>query len=300
MTKIPYKQKLPWFTGFIQQKLHSSLLNAIHSRSHHQSNIINQNSNYDLTVASYNVHKCVGVDKIFNPTRIVRVITELQVDILALQEADKRFGERVGLINLQLLKAETSLIPVPLNTMSPHGHGWYGNALFLRKGYVRDILQVTLPSIEPRGAIIVELEMAAGPIRIIAAHFGLLHYSRKQQTKMLLEIFQKRSLMPTLLIGDFNEWRIGKRSSLNHFSPYFDSTFEVVPSFPSRFPLLALDRVFSFPHQLITSIENHHSPLARIASDHLPIKAYLNLSNAINILKKNKKINVPHPNFEPS
>ncbi|WP_375609987.1 MULTISPECIES: endonuclease/exonuclease/phosphatase family protein [unclassified Bartonella] len=291
MTKIPYKQKFPWFTGFIQQKLHNSLLKAIYSRSHHQPNIIKPNDNYDLTVASYNVHKCVGIDKIFNPTRIVRVINELQVDILALQEADKRFGERVGLINLQLLKAETGLIPVPLNTMSPHGHGWHGNALFLRKGYVRETLQVTLPGIEPRGAVIVELEMQAGPIRIIAAHFGLLRYSRKQQTKMLLAILQKRSLMPTLLIGDFNEWRIGKGSSLNHFSPYFDNTLEVVPSFPSRFPLLALDRVFAFPHQLVTNIENHHSPLARIASDHLPIKAYLNLANAMNVLehKINKK-----------
>ncbi|EJF85411.1 endonuclease/exonuclease/phosphatase family protein [Bartonella rattimassiliensis] len=289
MTKISYKKKSPWFSDFIQQKFHNSLLNAIHGRPHHQSNMINQNNHYDLTIASYNVHKCVGVDKIFNPTRIVRVIAELKVDILALQEADKRFGERIGLINLQLLKAETGLTPVPLNTMSPHGHGWHGNALFLRKGSVRDTLQVTLPGIEPRGAIIVELEMAAGPIRIIAVHFGLLHYSRKKQTKMLLAILQERSLMPTLLIGDFNEWRMGKKSSLKHFSPYFDSKLEAVPSFPSRFPFLALDRVFAFPHQLVTNIENHLSPLARIASDHLPIKAYLNLFNAINVLKN--KIN---------
>ncbi|MBB4075889.1 endonuclease/exonuclease/phosphatase family metal-dependent hydrolase [Bartonella fuyuanensis] len=285
MIKIPYKQKFPWFTDFIQQKLHNSLLNAIYNHYHYQPNVINQNNNYDLTVASYNVHKCIGVDKIFNPTRIVRVIAELQVDILALQEADRRFGERIGLINLQLLKSETGLFPVPLNTMSPHGHGWHGNALFLRKGYVYDTLQVTLPGLEPRGAVIVELEMATGPIRIIAAHFGLLRYSRKQQTKMLLAILQKRSLMPTLLIGDFNEWRMGKSSSLNHFSPYFDNTLEIVPSFPSRLPFLALDRVFAFPHQLVTRIENHHSPLARIASDHLPIKAYLNLANAMSALK---------------
>ncbi len=285
MTKIPYKQKFPQFTAFIQQKLRSSLLHTIRNHSHHRSETINQNNNYDLTVASYNVHKCVGVDKIFNPTRIVRVISELRVDILALQEADKRFGERIGLINLQLLKAETGLIPVPLNTMSPQGHGWHGNALFLRKGHVRDILQVTLPGIESRGAVIVEFEMEVGLIRIIAAHFGLLRHSRNQQTKTLLALLQKRPLMPTLLVGDFNEWRIGKGSSLNHFSPYFDSTLGTVPSFPSRFPFLALDRILAFPHQLLTNIENHHSPLARIASDHLPIKAYLDLANAMTILK---------------
>ncbi|WP_273756202.1 endonuclease/exonuclease/phosphatase family protein [Bartonella sp. MM73XJBT] len=289
MTKMPYKQRFSRFSALIQQKLPRSFLNAIHNHSRHQENTINQNNHYDLTVASYNVHKCVGIDKIFNPTRIVRVITELQVDILALQEVDKRFGERVGLIDLQLLKNQTGLTRVPLNTMSPDGHGWHGNALFVRKGHVRDILQITLPGIEPRGAVIVELEMDVGLIRIIAAHFGLLRHSRNQQTKTLLALLQKRSLMPTLLIGDFNEWRTGKGSSLKHFSSYFDSTFGTVPSFPSRFPFLALDRIFAFPHQLVTNIENHYSPLSRIASDHLPIKAYLDLANAMTILKN--KIN---------
>ncbi|GAA5096560.1 endonuclease/exonuclease/phosphatase family protein [Bartonella acomydis] len=282
---MPYKQRFSHFSAIIQQKLHRSLAKASNNHYRHQSNKTNQNSHYDLTVASYNVHKCVGVDKIFNPTRIVHVITELQVDILALQEADKRFGQRVGLIDLQLLKSKTGLTRVPLNTMSPDGHGWHGNALFVRKGHVRDILQITLPGIEPRGAVIVELKMDVGLIRIIAAHFGLLRSSRNQQTKALLALLQKRPLMPTLLIGDFNEWRMGKGSSLKHFSSYFDCTLETVPSFPSRFPFLALDRIFAFPHQLVTNIENHRSPLARVASDHLPIKAYLDLANAMTILK---------------
>ncbi|MBB5073748.1 endonuclease/exonuclease/phosphatase family metal-dependent hydrolase [Bartonella callosciuri] len=285
MTKKPYKQEFPRFTTFMQKRLHSPLFNAIRKRSCHRLDIINRNHHYDLTAASYNIHKCVGVDRVFDPTRIVRVITELQVDILALQEADKRFGERIGLIDLKLLKDKTGLIPVPLNTMSPQGHGWHGNALFLRKGHIHDILQITLPGIEPRGAVIVELEMEVGFIRVIAAHFGLLRHSRNQQTKMLLALLQKRSLMPTLLVGDLNEWRVGKGSSLNHFSPYFDNKLGIIPSFPSRFPFLALDRILSFPHQLVTNIETHHSPLARIASDHLPIKAYLDLSNAMTILK---------------
>ncbi|EJF85154.1 endonuclease/exonuclease/phosphatase family protein [Candidatus Bartonella washoeensis] len=285
MIKKPHKRKFLWPTTFIQQKLHTPLLNAIHNRSGHQSTTIKDNDHYDLVVASYNIHKCVGVDKVFNPTRIVRVIAELQADILALQEADKRFGDRTGLIDLQLLKAETGLIPVPLNTMSPNGHGWHGNVLFLRQGHICNILQITLPGIEPRGAVIVELEMNMGFIRVIAAHFGLLRHSRNQQVKTLLALLQKRSLMPTLLIGDLNEWRIGKGSSLNLFSSYFDSTIGAVPSFPSRFPFLALDRIFAFPHQLVINVENHFSPLARIASDHLPIKAHLSLANAMSTLK---------------
>ncbi|MCZ2203508.1 endonuclease/exonuclease/phosphatase family protein [Bartonella sp. A05] len=287
MIKKPNKQNFSLPTALIKKKFRSPLFNTIQKcSSNHQANTTNSNNSYDLVVASYNVHKCVGIDKVFNPTRIVRVIAELQVDILALQEADKRFGDRIGLIDLQHLKEETNLIPVPLNAMSPNGHGWHGNALFLRHGgCVHDISQITLPGIEPRGAVITELEMNAGLIRIIAAHFGLLRHSRNQQVKMLLTLLQKRPLMPTLLIGDLNEWRTGKGSSLNYFSPYFDINSETVPSFPSRFPFLALDRIFAFPHQLVTKIENHYSPLARIASDHLPIKAYLDHASAITVLE---------------
>ncbi|WP_336278692.1 endonuclease/exonuclease/phosphatase family protein [Bartonella sp. CB175] len=285
MIKKSHKQKHPWFTALTHKRLQIPLFNTINRFPSYQ-NTINLNDNHDLTIASYNVHKCVGVDKIFNPARIVRVIAELQVDILALQEADKRFGERSGLIDLKLLKAETGLIPIPLKTMSPTGHGWHGNALFARKGFVYDTLQIDLPGFEPRGAVIVEFKMETGLIRVIAAHFGLLRHSRNKQTKMLLTLLQKRPSIPTILIGDFNEWRLGKRSSLNHFFPYFDNTLGTVPSFPSRFPFLALDRIFAFPHQLVTKIESHHSPLARIASDHLPIKAYLDLDKATTILKK--------------
>ncbi|WP_455477047.1 endonuclease/exonuclease/phosphatase family protein [Bartonella sp. B41] len=278
-------EKKFWFTQLIKKNFHDLFSNAVSRHFNHQPHGININNNYDLAAASYNVHKCIGIDKVFNPNRIVHVISELKVDILAIQEADKRFGERIGLIDLQMLKKETGLVPVPLDTMSPNGHGWHGNAIFLRRGCIRDTLQITLPGIEPRGAVIVELEMESGSIRIIAAHFSLFRHSRNKQTKTLLTLIQKRPLMPTLLIGDFNEWRTGKGSSLNNFSPYFDGKIGTVASFPSRFPFLALDRIFAFPHQLVTSIENHNSPLARIASDHLPIKAYLNLAYATTILK---------------
>ena len=63
--------------------------------------------------------------------------------------------------------------------------------------------------------------------------------------------------------------------------PVFDHTAGVVPSFPSRFPVLALDRVLGSPHNLVSSIEVHDTPLARVASDHLPIKAYINLKDVL-------------------
>jgi endonuclease/exonuclease/phosphatase family metal-dependent hydrolase len=124
--------------------------------------------------------------------------------------------------------------------------------------------------------MIVDLELKGALLRIIAAHFGLLRRSRSQQATALIEA-TRSVLRPTLLLGDLNEWRVKKRSSLLELLPHFGPLHAVLPSFPSRFPVLALDRILSRPPDLISSIEVHQTPLARTASDHLPLKARLNL-----------------------
>lgn len=255
------------------------VLNVVRNRKGHRP-IQANNPTGDFILASYNVHKCVGMDKVFNPTRVIEVIRELNADVLALQEADKRFGERIGLIDVDRLKQQTGLTHVPIRAMSNQGLGWHGNALFIRNGEVGDIRQIRLPGMEPRGALIVDFEFAAGPLRVIAAHFGLLRRSRSLQAKTILSLLKNLKPMPTILTGDLNEWRVGKRSSLSTLAPYFNLRLGTVPSFPSRFPVLALDRIFAFPSNLVTSIETHISPLSRIASDHLPIKARIDLVGA--------------------
>lgn len=230
------------------------------------------------TVASYNVHKCIGMDKKFDPARVVAVIRELDADVVALQEADERFGRKAGLLDLRSLKHDAGLTPVPLPA-NAKGHGWHGNVLLMREGAVRHIRQLRLPGVEPRGALVVDLDLKGFSLRIIAAHFGLLRHSRSLQAATLLDIVlaEKR---PTILLGDLNEWRVGRRSSLKPLNPDFGPIHAAIPSFPSRFPLLALDRILASPHRLISSIEVHDSPLARIASDHLPIKARVDLASA--------------------
>jgi endonuclease/exonuclease/phosphatase family metal-dependent hydrolase len=221
-------------------------------------------------IASYNVHKCVGMDKKFDPERIATVIGEIGADVIALQEADQRFGGRARLLDLPRLERERGLIAV---RTAPNGRGWHGNLLLFREGVVRDVHQIRLPGVEPRGALVVDVDLVAGPIRIVAAHLGLLRRSRSQQAEAILNAVCARHERPTLLLGDFNEWRLGDRSSLQTFGPDFGPLTPALPSFPSRFPLFALDRILGNPHDLITGIEVHDTPLARIASDHLPIKA---------------------------
>lgn len=258
------------------RKLPQTVLKAIRNRHGHRP-LSDNIPDGDTIIASYNVHKCIGVDKKFDPERTVEVISELNADIVAIQEADKRFGERSGLLDLQSLERDSGLVPVPIQAMSPTGHGWHGNLLLIRHGLIRDIQQLKLPGVEPRGAVIADIDFEDGPLRIIAAHFGLLKHSRSKQAETLLSMIKEDTDRPTILIGDLNEWRIGKGSSLATLQPAFNLTAGAVPSFPSRFPVLALDRILSRPQKLVTSVEVHNTPLARLASDHLPIKAHLDL-----------------------
>ncbi|AVA25315.1 endonuclease/exonuclease/phosphatase family protein [Rhizobium sp. LEGMi198b] len=228
-------------------------------------------------IASYNVHKCVGADRRFDPERISRVIHEIDADVIGLQEADTRFGERTGLLDLRRLELETGLIPVPVAGVSK-AHGWHGNVVLFKQGTVRDVHQINLPGLEPRGALLAEIELArGGALRIIAAHLGLLHSSRAQQARLIVDLMRTDNDTPTILLGDLNEWRLGDRSSLNTFQAAFGPLPPAVPSFPSTLPLLALDRIMANRRGLISTVEVHDSPLARVASDHLPIKAVVSL-----------------------
>ena len=226
-----------------------------------------------LTIATWNIHKGIGTDRRRDLMRTASVIAEIAPDIMALQEADRRFGTRAGLFDLDHLHEVTGLRPVHVGTPGP-SHGWHGNLILTRDGAVTRTETITLPGLEPRGALLTELDIAGRPLRIIAAHFGLLRRSRQQQARHLLDHLADRDPHPTLLMGDLNEWRGGPGSPLaileSHFGPA-----PAVRSFPARYPLLPLDRMMIGPLGRIDAMRAHDTPLARKASDHLPVKARL-------------------------
>lgn len=229
-----------------------------------------------LLVASYNVHKCVGLDMRRDPARTARVIGEIGADVIALQEADRRFRSRAGYLDLEALSEVSGLTSVPLERKGP-AHGWHGNVLLTRNVEIEDVRPLRLPGLEPRGALVVDMKREGVPLRVIAAHLGLLRSSRLQQAQALVAALgTEDEERTTLLMGDLNEWRLRRRSSLEPLAQR-KAPGVSVPSFPARFPLFALDRIMTSPCAEVLKIERHDSPLARIASDHLPIKAWLRL-----------------------
>src|SRR3546814_15980973 len=136
---------------------------------------------------------------------------------------------------------------------------------------VRDVHRIRRPGVEPRGALVVDMELGNGPLRIVSAHLRLLRRSRAQQAEAILTAVATRTERPTLLLGDLNEWRLGARSSLLNFDPVFGPLSVALPSFPSRFPLFALDRILGNPHDLIPGIEVPDTQMARGAADPPPV-----------------------------
>ncbi len=232
-------------------------------------------SSRDLSVASYNIHKGIGTDRRRDLARTVAVISEIGADILALQEADTRFGTRTGLLDLESLRRDLGLVAVPLAGVGA-AHGWHGNLLLVRNALVHEVHQLILPGFEPRGAMVTDLVINGQSLRVVNAHLGLLPASRAAQARALIDKIGSLDARPTLLMGDLNEWR-GKGAALKALGAQF-TIGHPRPSFPSRYPMLALDRMMTCTQGELLDIATHDSPLARHASDHLPITAKLRLA----------------------
>jgi len=236
-----------------------------------------------LTVATYNVHKCVGLDMRRDPARIARVIAEIAPDVIALQEADRRFGDRAGLLDLPALRDEAGLEAVPLGRSGP-SHGWHGNVVLTRNMTIEDVRPLRLPGLEPRGAMMIDMGRGPLRLRVVAAHLGLLRASRLVQTRVLLAaLAEARALRddrPAVLMGDLNEWRLRHNSSLHLLAAQKRAPANLVRSFPAHMPVLALDRIMVSPDAELRDFRAHDSALARQASDHLPVTARLLLPGA--------------------
>ena len=202
---------------------------------------------------------------------------ELDADIIALQEADARFGDRQGLLDLELLQNLGGYQAVADVGSRVRSHGWHGNVILYRKGMVRAVERIDLPGLEPRGALVADLELAESPVRVIAAHLGLLRRSRSMQVTTLLRAAQPEDERPVVVMGDMNEWRMSAKSPLRMFDPHLSSDHGVVPSFPSRLPLWPLDRILVSRNVSVVDFMALDTPLARVASDHLPVKATLSI-----------------------
>lgn len=230
-----------------------------------------------IKFASYNIHKAVGLDGRRDPERILRILLEVDADVVALQEVDRRFGRRMAVLPLDAIHSSTNYVPVPLS-MKPDSLGWHGNALLVRKGIeLLEAAPVPLPVLEPRGAIRADLMVEGQRFRAIGMHLDLSGLRRRHQVRSVLRhCVACNHHVPTVLMGDFNEWS-QRGGSLREFDGQIWQILAPGRSFPSRRPIAQLDRIIVSSEWQVLGTNVHHSPLAATGSDHLPVFASLAL-----------------------
>ncbi len=229
-----------------------------------------------IKVATYNIRKAVGLDQRRNPARILSVLNEIDADIVALQEVDRRFGARASALPLSMLTADTNYVPVPLN-FRPAAIGWHGNVILIRKGFeVRHAQPIDMPTLEPRGAVMAELSVNGHPLRVIGVHLDLSGLWRRKQIRALLAAIDASPRhMPTVIMGDFNQW--SDSGALSELAFHHHRLVQTPKSFHTARPVARLDRIIVSQDVKVTAADCHVSTLSKQASDHLPLWATMHI-----------------------
>jgi endonuclease/exonuclease/phosphatase family metal-dependent hydrolase len=228
-----------------------------------------------IRVASYNMRKAIGTDRRRRPERTIEVLNELDADVIALQEADRRFGTRASAIPLAMLDAHSDYKAVELDIVRAGSVGWHGNALLVKKHVeVIEHHLFRLPSLEPRGAVLADVRLDGAALRCVGMHLDLSGLWRRRQAQAILSHLDEREgEPPVVLMGDLNEW-----STRGGCLRDFGAAHDFAPcgrSFHARRPIAALDRIMVSRDLEILASGVHRTPCSRRASDHLPIWATL-------------------------
>ena len=229
---------------------------------------------------TYNVHRCVGTDRRLDVERIAAVIGEHEPDIVCLQELDVRRA-RTGLVDQAEAIARHLSMTSRFHPAMQVEAELYGDAILtphperlIRADLLPSVRGV--PGLEPRGAIWSEIRIDGVSLNVFNTHLGLVPREQRLQAAALVGSGWLGACEgPTLLAGDFNATSITRpyqalRRRLQDCQRQLDLR-PSVKTFPSGFPAIRIDHCFVSPDIRIRAVRTDYSPLARIASDHLPL-----------------------------
>jgi endonuclease/exonuclease/phosphatase family metal-dependent hydrolase len=232
--------------------------------------------NGGMRLLSWNIHKGIGgQDRRYSIQRIIDCIEAEDPDIVCLQEVDRlvrrsRFDDQPRLLARALRQHSVFQANVPV------GGGSYGNLVLSRFPVTsRHRISLRRGLRKSRGAQLLLVDSPEGPLHLVNTHLGLAERERHWQVERLLGhmLFRSAEGLPTLLVGDFNDWRntlAGNSLATNGFRQVTNPSGRF-RSFPAWLPMGSLDKAF-----VRGRIEVHHArivrtSLARTASDHLPL-----------------------------
>jgi endonuclease/exonuclease/phosphatase family metal-dependent hydrolase len=238
-----------------------------------------------IRIATYNVHKCKGLDQRTNPERIARVIRELNADVVAIQEIlDVRDG-RAEFDQARCIVAELKTYCECFGENRKLYGGRYGNMTLSRfpiqlcRNY-----DVTWRHRERRGCLRTDLLLPDKTLlHLFNVHLGTSFIERRHQARMLLSdnLLSQQWARPRIVVGDFNEWTRGLASRL--MAEAFEAAKPKTPlrqgrTYPGILPVLRLDHFYYDKHLALHSFRVHRSRSALVASDHLPLVGELEVT----------------------
>jgi endonuclease/exonuclease/phosphatase family metal-dependent hydrolase len=243
-----------------------------------------------MRLLTYNMHKGIGGrDRRYRLERVIAVIEEENPDLVCLQEVDhnvrrSRYHDQPKLLSEYFNSAAQAY------QMNVHlKEGGYGNLVLSRWPLrTKHHISLRLRRKKPRGAQIVVVETPEGSLHLVNWHLGLAEKERHWQVNHLLghHLFHESAHLPTLIAGDFNDWRntLAERIFARHQFHHATKPVSHYRSFPAMFSLAALDKVFYRGPILIHHARIVRTALARRASDHLPLVVDFHLSPHSNVV----------------
>jgi endonuclease/exonuclease/phosphatase family metal-dependent hydrolase len=235
-------------------------------------------------VATYNTHKCRGMDGRIRPHRIADVLRELDADVIALQEVVSLSGGKREQNQAQYLADAVGFEFRIGETRKLRGAA-YGNVVLSRfKVKEAEVYDLTASRRERRGCIRCDLEVAPGKIvHLFNIHLGTGYLERRKQAHLLMsrEVLRAPELKhPRLVVGDFNEWTRGLVSrALQHEFESVDIELHLRRrrTYPGVLPIMHLDHMYFDRGLALETFLLHRTRAALMASDHLPLVAEFRL-----------------------
>jgi len=243
-----------------------------------------------FTITSYNIHKGMSpLNRNVVMQGIADALNEVGPDILCLQEVQGQNLKRVLKYNEYPDQSQHEWFGEYLSLKNSYGknseyeNGHHGNAVLSRFPLdPKHNINITVNKMEQRGVLHCEVQPEGWevPVVVLCAHLNLLENDRKKQYEAISAYVNDciDQTQPLILAGDFNDWKkvscmqLAKR--LNMTEAFMSCHDKLLPTFPSRLPVLSLDRIYVRNLKVKRAWVHKGKPWSTL-SDHLPISAEL-------------------------
>jgi endonuclease/exonuclease/phosphatase family metal-dependent hydrolase len=227
----------------------------------------------DVRIATYNVHRCRGMDRRVVPGRIIDVLRGVDADVIALQEVIGAGPKGSGQAEEIGAGLGMGWVMNCVRTLRRHQ---FGNVVLSRHPIVHHSqYDLSWRTCEARNCQRADLKIDGQILHVYNVHLGTAVLERRYQAKRLAAfVHDKRVTGPKIILGDFNEWMRGLATKT--LSSLFESVnisqhLKRRRTYPGLFPVLHLDHVYSDGPVTVVKVEMPRTRKTLIASDHLPL-----------------------------